>query len=46
MKQEVVSEGADEEAFNVSKHWQYLFYAHIGAGVYTIVQIIVATVAY
>ena len=43
--QESLSEG-DEDAFNVSKHWQYLFYAHIGAGVYTIIQIIVATCAY
>ena len=32
--------------FNVSAHWQWLFYAHIGAAVYTIIQIIVATVAY
>ena len=30
----------------MSKHWQYLFYAHIGAAGYTIIQIIVATVAY
>ena len=30
----------------MSEHWQYLFYAHIGAAGYTIIQIIVATVAY
>ena len=34
------------ETFNVSEHWQWLFYAHIVAGGYTIIQIVVATVAY
>lgn len=37
---------ADSETLNVSKHWLLLYYVHIGAGVYTILQIIVATVAF
>ena len=36
----------ESDAFNVSKHWLLLYYVHIGAGVYTIMQIIVATVAF
>ena len=36
----------DKDIFNVSKNWLLLYYAHLGAGVFTVVQITVATVAY
>jgi len=34
------------EIFNVSTRWLLIFYVNIGAAAYTIIQIIVATVAF
>ena len=39
-------ESNDDDTFDVSAHWRLLFQVHLGVTVYTIVQIIVATIAY
>lgn len=47
----LVADGADgeplgTERFNLSDYWKIYYYAYIAACVFTIIQIVVATVAY